>query len=309
MKCPNCGEEIPDTAKFCGECGTKIEKKVCCPECGNELKSGAKFCPECGTKVGSSADTSSSASKETKKEAKATSPWGGMLNEEILTRQLDDTQREAVRSVLLRFKNEHDCDRLLVRDKNMSHEDNQAFREKFENFRKVVNKRFGFEAIESDVLQNTFAILDYGNEGTGRRATVFSTSGICVCGKEFPKLVDGEPRGGIIPWVCFYQFSSPNNEKSYCLWDFMEMLRSDNVPDEMRDELKQESADPSSIPSNMMRFSNTGLDADAVEELIQNIKAAMDGRVTPSSENEEEIGEEVPEEEIEEEEIIEEEEE
>ena len=87
------------------------------------------------------------------------------------------------------------------------------------------------------------------------------------------------------------------------------MLRSDNVPDEMRDELKQESADPSSIPSNMMRFTNTGLDADAVEELIQNIKAAMDGRVTPSFENEEEVGEEVPEEEIEEEEIIEEEEE
>lgn len=75
--CANCGAEIPDNAKFCLECGTKVEIKtantvVCpnckqtvlkskfCSECGFKLSTtcskcgtetnGAKFCPECGEK-------------------------------------------------------------------------------------------------------------------------------------------------------------------------------------------------------------------------------------------------------------------
>ena len=52
-KCANCGAAIKATAKFCPECGTKVEaapKKSFCSECGAELAPGAKFCPECGTK-------------------------------------------------------------------------------------------------------------------------------------------------------------------------------------------------------------------------------------------------------------------
>lgn len=75
--CSNCGAQIPENAKFCLECGTKIEtqtantvicpnckqtivkSKFCsecgfklettCPNCGAETN-GAKFCPECGQK-------------------------------------------------------------------------------------------------------------------------------------------------------------------------------------------------------------------------------------------------------------------
>lgn len=78
-KCPNCGSKLPPNAKFCLECGTKIEAlsetemicphcgkkthkgKFCsecggrlqmnCPNCGNEVPQGAKFCLECGTKL------------------------------------------------------------------------------------------------------------------------------------------------------------------------------------------------------------------------------------------------------------------
>lgn len=78
-KCPNCGNELPANAKFCLECGTKIEQlaenemicpacgkktpkgKFCmecgqplinrCPNCGAEVPSGGKFCLECGTKL------------------------------------------------------------------------------------------------------------------------------------------------------------------------------------------------------------------------------------------------------------------
>ena len=79
IKCPNCGKELPENAKFCLECGTKIEvladnEMICpscgkktpkgkfcmecgaplvnkCPNCGAEVPQGGKFCLECGTKL------------------------------------------------------------------------------------------------------------------------------------------------------------------------------------------------------------------------------------------------------------------
>lgn len=80
IKCPKCGNELPENAKFCMECGNKIEVlaenevicpacgkktlkgKFCmecgqplvsrCPNCGAEVPQGGKFCLECGTKIG-----------------------------------------------------------------------------------------------------------------------------------------------------------------------------------------------------------------------------------------------------------------
>ena len=80
IQCPKCGNMLPANAKFCLECGTKIEKlaegemicpacgkktpkgKFCmecgqplvnrCPNCGSEVPQGGKFCLECGTKLG-----------------------------------------------------------------------------------------------------------------------------------------------------------------------------------------------------------------------------------------------------------------
>jgi class 3 adenylate cyclase/tetratricopeptide (TPR) repeat protein len=46
MKCPNCQHENPDTQKFCGECGAKLEKP--CPDCGVSNPPQYKFCGECG---------------------------------------------------------------------------------------------------------------------------------------------------------------------------------------------------------------------------------------------------------------------
>lgn len=46
MRCPECQIELPDTARFCSECGRKIE--IGCPQCGNLNASGSKFCLECG---------------------------------------------------------------------------------------------------------------------------------------------------------------------------------------------------------------------------------------------------------------------
>lgn len=49
MTCPNCSAMVKSTAKFCPECGTKMQP--ICPKCKKELPAGTKFCPDCGTKL------------------------------------------------------------------------------------------------------------------------------------------------------------------------------------------------------------------------------------------------------------------
>lgn len=46
--CPSCGEKTPK-GKFCMKCGTPLVNK--CPSCGSEVPQGGKFCLECGTKL------------------------------------------------------------------------------------------------------------------------------------------------------------------------------------------------------------------------------------------------------------------
>jgi len=49
--CPSCNAPLANNAKFCAECGTKIQSQAHCTECGAKLNPEAKFCAECGTKV------------------------------------------------------------------------------------------------------------------------------------------------------------------------------------------------------------------------------------------------------------------
>ena len=47
--CPKCGAKVPK-GKFCLECGAPLLPTVC-PKCGKEVVAGAKFCLECGEKL------------------------------------------------------------------------------------------------------------------------------------------------------------------------------------------------------------------------------------------------------------------
>jgi membrane protease subunit (stomatin/prohibitin family) len=50
VPCVKCGANLREGAKFCSECGSSQEKAKCSnADCGSELSPGAKFCPECGT--------------------------------------------------------------------------------------------------------------------------------------------------------------------------------------------------------------------------------------------------------------------
>lgn len=50
VPCVKCGAKLREGAKFCSECGSSQEKAKC-TGCQAELSAGAKFCPECGTKT------------------------------------------------------------------------------------------------------------------------------------------------------------------------------------------------------------------------------------------------------------------
>jgi class 3 adenylate cyclase/tetratricopeptide (TPR) repeat protein len=49
MYCPRCTHDNPDGAKFCGECGAKLE--LLCPSCGKSNPPINKFCYECGQRL------------------------------------------------------------------------------------------------------------------------------------------------------------------------------------------------------------------------------------------------------------------
>jgi len=52
IKCLKCGTENLSTAKFCSNCGEKLETQpIICPNCKTENVPGSKFCSNCGTSL------------------------------------------------------------------------------------------------------------------------------------------------------------------------------------------------------------------------------------------------------------------
>jgi len=54
MQCPECQFDNPAEAKFCNECGRKLD--ISCPSCSNLNPAGSKFCNECGHNLSLSGD-------------------------------------------------------------------------------------------------------------------------------------------------------------------------------------------------------------------------------------------------------------
>jgi len=49
MKCPKCSFENPPQARFCIECGCRVE--LACLQCGSVTPHPGRFCMECGASL------------------------------------------------------------------------------------------------------------------------------------------------------------------------------------------------------------------------------------------------------------------
>ena len=47
MQCPRCQAENDQSARFCEDCGARLE--ATCPNCGTPITPGKKFCRSCDT--------------------------------------------------------------------------------------------------------------------------------------------------------------------------------------------------------------------------------------------------------------------
>src|SRR5258706_10663103 len=55
MRCPGCGADGAEDARFCAACGTALGGSARCPACSATLPPNARFCPGCGAAAGSAA--------------------------------------------------------------------------------------------------------------------------------------------------------------------------------------------------------------------------------------------------------------
>ena len=49
-KCKNCGKDIPEDFKFCGNCGEPVYDRRC-PQCSEVVPEKFRFCGKCGTQI------------------------------------------------------------------------------------------------------------------------------------------------------------------------------------------------------------------------------------------------------------------
>lgn len=53
IQCPECGQQISESATSCPKCGHHFGKKKFCNHCGNQIDADCVVCPKCGKQTGS----------------------------------------------------------------------------------------------------------------------------------------------------------------------------------------------------------------------------------------------------------------
>lgn len=110
MKCKNCGSELASDAKFCRDCGNKIEQdtqaegvdlaekeapeKILCKNCGSELVPKAIFCMNCGNKVENDEQRKETELDKEEVQAKKDTPPEGEVQTGNETHFKDEAQAE-----------------------------------------------------------------------------------------------------------------------------------------------------------------------------------------------------------------------
>jgi class 3 adenylate cyclase len=97
MNCSKCGSNIPESMKFCNECGTPVSKV--CPSCSFENPAQSKFCGECGSPLGAQPATSAPNQEKEAERRQLTVMFCDLVGSTQLSEQLDpEDLREVMRS-------------------------------------------------------------------------------------------------------------------------------------------------------------------------------------------------------------------
>lgn len=270
-KCKECGCELAEGVKFCGECGAKVTIAYQCPKCGCELSMDAKFCGECGHRLQQQGQVKADGNREKvnstgKKEG---IDWDSAVTMADGAMPLTDEQVEAVAFSLNSLSFGADPDRVVLQD-------GAAFKDKMREFKRAFAQRIG--GVEGNeemlgLLNEPIGFVDFGTNGLGSRGTLFARRGIFYITKEYPKLVEGVPVGGYVPWKVFYKFGKPRNEKCYCLVDWKEVAASEDVDDDFKQNMDK---DDENLVAKFF-YINTGLSQKNVEAFMDELKAGLVG--------------------------------
>ncbi len=279
-KCKECGSDLAEGAKFCGECGAKVTSVHQCPKCGCELSLSAKFCGECGYRLQQKVDAPKDNECKQSDSAKANAgiDWDSPVTMADGSMPLTDEQVEAVTFSLSRLSLSSNTNRVVLPDSDV-------FKEKMREFKKTYSQRVGGAEDNEAMLglmDAPIGFVDYGDSGLGRRGTLFTRRGIFYITKEHPKLVNGTPVGGFVPWKIFYKFGKPRNEKCYCLVDWKDVVSSDDVEDDVKENMDK---DDEEVISKFF-YINTGLSQKDVEEFMDELKSGLVGDEAEPAEEE-----------------------
>ena len=259
-KCKECGNELAEGVKFCDECGAKVTlAQNKCPKCGCNLAVGVKFCHECGCKM----------QPKGHEEVSSDIDWDSPIVSSDCLKSLTDEQVELVACLLNRLTLSADINRVVMPD-------SEIFKKKIVKFKNAFSQRIeGADCGDAMLgfMEDPIGFVDFGDNGVGSRGTLFARKGIFYVSKTHPKLLDGSPVGGFVPWKVFYKFGKPRNEKTYCLVDWKEVISSNEVDDEFKANFDKDDED---LISKFF-YINTGLSQSDVEEFMEELKSILSG--------------------------------
>jgi len=172
---------------------------------------------------------------------------------------------------------------------------------------RIVNKRLECENDPKMFIPVAIAQIDNGKSGTGKRGILVTKMGIMTLDADYPKKVEGQEQGGLIPWPLFYRFgceeviddsadADVHVRYGICLMDAGELDDADTVSQEVKDGAGRElNGDPLYGAWNW-GFDLVGIDPNDAVDVVKAMKSILiDAMGTDDSDEDDDDADEVEE--------------
>jgi len=206
--------------------------------------------------------------------------WNGKVRMSELQVALDDDAADNVEIEVGRLSSDANEGRVMTTS-------DAGFAKKVANYAAVVASRIGTDKFTDAMKEQAFGIIDYGKSNTGKRGILFSKFGVFSVTNDYPKIENGDMRGGLMPWKLFYKFAEAVPGKSFWRIKFSDVLESDEVCQDVKDNFDEGDRDF----KYLLHFTEaeTGLSSERMSEFLDAIKAALaDDEMLDDDEDDEE---------------------